>query len=131
MKIKVAYVDREWGQCEDKKVVGDMGYTFCDRPDTMSTDVDELKDNINNWINGSDCVEEGDTFDEEYKQFAIYLVYVTTTKAESKEDILWTDVDLDNPKLTDVYVCASEEIAGWVKEQYKEKNVTFHFRVEE
>ena len=82
MKIKVAYVDREWGQCEDKKVVGDMGYTFCDRPDTMSTDVDELKDNINNWINGSDCEEEGDTLDEVYKQFAIYLVYVTTAKAK-------------------------------------------------
>lgn len=130
MKKKVGYLDREWGRCKSKTVEGDMGFTFCDMSDTLSDDVDRLRENVVNWINGPDCELENETYDEEYQMFAIYLLYEAEVDLEEGEDLLWTEIRHYEAVLTGVYACAPKEIAGWIEDdgEYKKNGVTVKYR---
>lgn len=130
MRTKLGFIDREWGLCKSKTVEGDMGFTFCDRPETLTRDIDTMRRKSLEYINGQDCVDDDDVYDEVTGLFAIYLVYVVSVNLRPSQDPTYARVNYYDGKLTDVYVCATKDVAGWIEKEkeYRAEGVTIHYR---
>lgn len=126
----IAYVDRDWGHVEDHSVHGDMGYSICDCADTRTEEIDELKENCRDYALGDGAVDGDDVFDNETGHFAIYEIVEADIELDEDDSYLWSgDVIDGTKKIVEVYACATEEVAGWIKEVEYFKNVNvFKFR---
>lgn len=129
---KVAYVDRVWGDCNDRSISGDMGFTFNDSVDTRSDKIQEMLDDCRDYTMGEDAIEEGDTYDSESGQFAIYEIYKADINLEDEDDYLWSG-EIEDQELVEVFVCATKEVAGWIEEEEKSRyeNVKINYREED
>ena len=132
----IAFSDRMWGNVNDKKVVGDMGFSFSDQSDTRTYDIEKAKKESLEYIS-SDLVDECcDAYSEENDgDFAIYELWESDIEMDVDEaetdDRLWTGFVLDETKkLVAVYVCAPKELAAWIEETdyYKEHKVPYYYR---
>lgn len=126
----IAYVDLDIAHVEDHSIHGDMGYSICDCADTRSEDIEGTKKGCMEYALGDDAVEGDDVFDEETGRFTIYEVVEADIELEEEDDYLWMGDIIDGTReIVAVYACATEEVAGWIKEESYYKNVKeFKFR---
>ena len=142
-KIKVGYIDKTIWSAESRQMVGDMGYAFCDMRDTrvLEKDIDEsIRANCIEFVNSDEAKEWEDVGDGKETDFTIYelrkvnLIVDEDDEEEKDADLpLWAyDVDEDEEgELVEVYVCATEEDAKTIVENYYGKDVKAYYRDEE
>lgn len=113
----VEYIDRLWFDKKDNCIVGDMGYTFVDMPETRTTELGTLAPNVE-WYAGEDMVEnlEWDTPESRKEDnVPIYIVYQSDFEEEVDDDedfCAWAaDENEDTRKVVFIGVYASEEEA--------------------
>ena len=96
-------IDRVWWDAESGMIVGDMGFTFCDRDETRTEDVESLRKDLREW-GEEEGFNEGD--------FAIYeLVEVEAELEEDDDDLVCARLDWDTYKVIEAYACATREKA--------------------
>lgn len=132
----IAFFDRMWGNVNDKKVVGDMGFSFSGQSDTRTYNIEKAKKESLEYMNGDLAVECCDALSEDTDgDFAIYELWEADIEMDVDEketdDRLWTGFVLDETKkLVCVYVLAPKELAAWIEETdyYKEHKVPYYYR---
>ena len=100
-------MDRVWWDSGGKRIIGDMGFTFCDSTDTRTEDLLELQDNANAWINAKESIDERGDYN---KDFALYELHEAEIELEDLSDPLWSGY-IKTDKVKSVYVCSHEEEA--------------------
>lgn len=124
--VKVRFIDREWWSESSQQIIGDMGFSFQDRGDTLTRDSrEQVREDMAHWVAEYGIEEKGDR----ETGFPIYLLYEAdaTFDTEMGEVFMW-DVDMDTAKIVDVYVMSTTagaegcELQGWY-----EDNPVFHF----
>lgn len=103
----IFFMDRVWWDADGKRIIGDMGFTFCDSTDTRTEDLLELQDNANAWINAEESIDERGDYD---KDFALYELHEAELELEDLSDPLWSGY-IETDKVKSVYACAHEEEA--------------------
>ena len=95
-------IDRVWWDPELGRIVGDMGFTFCDRDETRTEDVEALRRDLREW-------REVDVFDDD---IAVYLLCeVDALLEDDDDDLVCASLDWDTYKEIEAYVCATREQA--------------------
>lgn len=133
MTKKIAYVDRLWGHCEERRVGGDMGFSFNESADSRSENIQEVLDSCRDYAMGDGAEKGDDTYQPENGSFAIYEVYKADIDLEEEDDPLWSGiVDEETDEIIGVFVCATKEVAGWIEEAEGEryKGVKISYRSE-
>ena len=130
MTTKICYIDRVWYDVNHHDVCGDMGFSFEDSAETRRP-IDKLEDarkeNID-FINSDEAVEWGDVGDGKTEDFAIYEL--RTAEVEYDEEDLDSNGNIyslcslpivdDTDELVEVFVCATEEQASGIIDNYYE-----------
>jgi hypothetical protein len=81
MTIRALYTDLEWYDTESKRIVGDMGFSFCDASDTLRP-IEEIDDYLKgsyDYINSEDCDEY------ESDDVAIYIVSAVDVEFDDED----------------------------------------------
>ena len=107
---KIAYVDYLHYDGESKNFYGDMGYAFNDEKDSRVPvgEIENVKSNLNEYINSDDANENCDTLDDE-GGFSVFIVRTAVVEMEDEYDNLWSaDLLQETDKPVAVYACASE-----------------------
>jgi len=136
MKVKIGYVGYSWWDKNAQEFYGDMGYAFCDEPDTrvLAKDIDDsIRSNSLEYIDSDDCVENGDYSDEGFAVYELTLADLDVDEEDIKEDgnIRLAFGSTENDKIVEVFVCAPASVAEkWVKKFYGEE-VKAHYREED
>jgi hypothetical protein len=102
IKKKIWMVDRVWWDAELGQTVGDMGFTFCERDDTRTDDLEKLRKDLSEWRE-----------DEFQGSFAIYeLIEIIAELEDDDECLACAEVDWDSSKVIEAFVCATRERAA-------------------
>lgn len=124
-RIKVWFVDREWWDPDRKEIVGDMGFSFGESPDTLTRDFDALQLDMEQWIACGDAEDEKGTW---ATGFAIYVVYSAVIERDDYCSYLsMNDVVLGSIRKEQIYALSTEEgaygcdLEGW----YGKKKVKY------
>lgn len=125
-RVKIVYIDRVWFDHEEKRIVGDMGFSFEDSSDTrqLATEIEEVRKSCQEWIDetadpNSEGMEEfGNGKDSDYAIYELHTAEATYDDEDydgqpiTSSARLWdVNIDADTDELTDVYVCALKEDA--------------------
>ena len=106
-----------------------MGYSFEDEPYTRVPieEIDEQRRHLEEYINSDDADENGEC---EKDDFSIYSLIIADAYLEDEDDRLdIADVDKSRSRVTDVYVCATEEWAkSRIEKEFTDKGIVFHYR---
>ena len=122
-------MDRVWGYGQEKKVFGDMGFSFQESADTRSYDIPNLIKASSEYCFTDLSVEEKDVFNAEDQTFPIYEIWEAEIELTWEGEALWAgNIVPDTTKLLEVHVCATKEQAGWVEEVDAFKNVKIRYR---
>ena len=112
---RIAWVDRCWADMEDRKVYGDMYFTFQESSDTRSDDVDGLVRDCRQYCMGDEAIKEGEASGVER---AVYEVWTADCELDDPEDYLWSGTIDDATKtLVAAFVCGTKEECGWVEDE--------------
>lgn len=106
------WLDRVWYDAESKQIVGDMGYTFCDAPETRTTNGKEL---VNGVIStAEDEFAENPQYLQQGNDFPIILIYKAkfTDEVEKGEEFYpWGAKMVEGTdKVVRAYAMTSKEI---------------------
>lgn len=141
----IVFTDRGWYDTETERVVGDMGYSFEDCPETRKPikEYDNAVKDAIAWVNCDDSDWERSENDAE-GNFAIYEVCTAfveydddEVEEEDVDGLLWAcDIDKESVMVKDIVLNArrdevSEKMLAAIKESYKEHGIEedhIHYR---
>ena len=127
-KVRIAYIDLEYWDEERGRTCGDMGYSFEDEPNTRVPigEIDEHRRHLEEYINSEEADENGEC---EKDGFAVYSLVIADAYVEDDDRLDIAEVDKSRSRVTDVYVCATEEWAKCrVEKEFTDKGIVFHYR---
>lgn len=101
--MKVGFIDRVIWSPDAKQIVGDMGYTFAEAPETVSKDIEFLRETVKNWVLSEETPED---FGNKKTGFAIYEVVEVESKTTD-----WWKINFSTRRVLEVWVCASQRQA--------------------
>lgn len=126
-RVKIVYIDRVWFDHEEKRIVGDMGFSFEDSSDTrqLATEIEEVRRSCQEWINETadpnrvGMEEFGNGRDSDYAIYELHTAEATYNDEDydgqpiTSSDRLWdVDIDSDTDEITDIFVCATMKDAA-------------------
>ena len=84
---KMEFIDREWYDREDKRIIGDMGFSFEDSPDTRTTELGTLAESIKEYAGDEMVGSFGwDRIDTKEDDIPIYYVFQADFEDEMDDD---------------------------------------------
>lgn len=126
MEKTLYFVDRVFFDREDNRIVGDMGFTFCEMRETNTDNLAELRDSITSAENIADDMAMMEEDGEE--DVAIYLLQSNTFVDDVEDEEDWDNfcaIEMDKERETILAVVyTSEEEA---KEIGIERDIKEHY----
>ena len=130
-RVKIAFIDLEHWSEQDGRICGDMGYSFEEEPYTRVPieEINNTRSELEKYINSTDADDNGECDKED---FSIYSIVTTDAYLDYEGEGLDTaDIDRNKNKITDVYVCATEEWAkSRIEKEFPYKGIVFHYRTD-
>lgn len=102
MLVKKYFIDMEHYSVDDNQIYGDMGFTFCDMPESRCDTLEEAKESVKFGIDENLAYYLDNENDEDNDIFIIYEYTFDTDKFDILDGEVYDDYEINSDAIVDI-----------------------------